>query len=724
VIPTTRINSVSKQMQDGYMPAPDQGGPHDQARNFGYLFPYPGDVRWWDYVTGRIDHKISDKNTIHGRLSENWGRYIRYIDYPALIRTRTRPNAHMTVEDTHVFSPSLVNTARFGLYKETLNDGDTVNRFTPVKGDQVIEQLGITGVNPQGLSAMGFPIMSISGFSNIAIQVGGITNDDRDWGIADTLTWARGRHVLKIGGEYKPQSSYSTLVPDGSYGSFTFNGSLSGFGYSDFLLGLPYQSSRLNPIIGRTKTDSELGLFVQDSFKVSKRLTLDLGLRWDHFGPSNYKDGLIYNWDPATGNVIVPQAALSKVSPLYPTNTIKVVAGNPEESPSLHNFAPRLGFAWRSWGEKTVFRGSYGIFTETLGRFARDLSNGPYQIAESFFNAIQNGQPLFAFPNPSPAGAGSVASQSITGYPISTDNGKIHQFNFSIERQVKDVGIRLSYVGARDRGLNYNINVNKPVASLIPFAQSHRPYPQFVGATWGRNDGALNYNAFTVEGRRRMGQVTFDAHWTWTSNYLNYLNLEDPFAPRQWAHDQYSSKFRAVVSAVWAMPFGHGKRFLTNAPKPVEFVLGGWQADWVAVMETGQFFTPSFSGVDTSNTNTVGGLPDRIANGNLPADQRTLEHWFDASAFTVPQAGHYGNAAPYSLVGPGLYVHNVTVSKHFRSLERIDTTFQVAAQNVANHPTFATPSANISSPGTVGVITSTKGYLGARTVELRLRVQF
>ena len=622
------------------------------------------------------------------------------------------------------FPPTLVNTARFGVYKETLKDGDPVNGFTPVKGDEVIKKLGITGVNPQGLSAMGFPIMAISGFSNIAIQAGGITNDDRDWGMADTLTWARGKHVLKMGGEYKPQSSYSTLVPDGTYGSFTFNGSLSGFSYADFLLGLPFQSSRLNPLIGRTKTDSELGLFVQDAFKVSKRLTLDLGLRWDHFGPSNFKDGLIYNWDPATGNVVVPESALSKISPLYPVNTIKVVAGTAQESPSLHNFNPRLGFAWRPWDDKTVFRGSYGIFTETLGRFARDLSNGPFQISESFFNAIQNGQPLFAFPNPFPAGAGTVASQSITGYPIDTNNGKIHQFNVSVERQVKDIGIRLSYVGARDRGLNYNVNINKPQASLIPFAQSRRPYTQFVGVTYNRHDGALNYNAFTVEGRRRAGQVTFDAHWTWTSNYLNYQGIEDPYAPLRWSHDQYSSKFRGVVSAVWTMPFGHGKKFLANVPRPVDFALGGWQADWIAIMETGQFFTPSFSGSDPSNTNSVGGLPDRIANGNLAAGQRTLEHWFDASAFVVPSPGHFGNASPFSLVGPGLYVHNMTVSKNFKTHERIRTTFMVAIQNLFNHPTFAPPSANISSAGTVGVITSTKGYLGARTIELRLRIQF
>src|SRR5438094_1432373 len=113
IMPASRFNGVSSKVQSAYLPPPDQGGPHDQARNFGYLFPYPGDVRWWDYITGRIDHKLTDKNTIHGRLSMNWSRYVRYIDYPALIRTRTRPNSHLTIEDTHVFSPELVNTARF-----------------------------------------------------------------------------------------------------------------------------------------------------------------------------------------------------------------------------------------------------------------------------------------------------------------------------------------------------------------------------------------------------------------------------------------------------------------------------------------------------------------------------------------------------------------------------------------------------------------------------------
>lgn len=724
IIPSSRFNGVSSKVQSAYMPPPNQGGPHDQARNFGYNFPYPGDVRWWDYITERIDHKISDKNTIHGRLSMIWGSYIRYIDYPALIRTRTRPNFHTTVEDTHVFSPALVNTVRFGLYKETLKDGDPVHGVSPVKGDQAIKELGIQGVNPQGLSAMGFPIMAISGFSNIAIQAGGITNDDRDWGFADTLTWAKGKHVLKVGGEYKPQSSYSALVPDGSYGSFTFNGSYTGFSYADFLLGVPFQSSRLNPLVGRKRTDSELGIFVQDAFKVSSQLTLDLGLRWDHFGPGDYADGLINNWDPATANVIVRESALSRISPLYPTNTIKVLAGQPQETPSRRNLAPRFGAAWRPFGEKTVFRGSYGIFTETLGRFARVLSSGPFQLSESFFNSIQNGQALFMFPNPFPPGAGQIASQSVTGYPAQTRNGRIHQFNFSIERQIKNIGIRASYVGARDRGLNYSVNINKPPAGLTPFNQSRRPYPQFVGATLVRHDGALNYNAFSIEGRRKMGQLVFNAHFTYTSNFLKHQGIEDPYAPLQWSHDQYTSRLRGVANAAWTLPVGRGKMFLANAPRVIDLALGGWQANWIAIMESGGFFTPSFSGADPSNTNTTGGRPDRLRDGNLPTEQRTLERWFDTGAFAAPRPGTYGNTAQYALEGPGLHVHNLTVSKSFKIRERMNFTFMSAIQNLFNHPTFSNPAANISAPGTVGVISSTRSYLGARTIELRLRLQF
>ena len=110
--------------------------------------------------------------------------------------------------------------------------------------------------------------------------------------------------------EFRPQSLFNGAVPEGTYGVFTFNGSLSGYGAADFILGLPFSSQRLDPRTNRTRIDSELGIYAQDTFKVSSRVTLELGLRWDRFGQTDYEDGLIYNWDRQSGNVIVPAEAM------------------------------------------------------------------------------------------------------------------------------------------------------------------------------------------------------------------------------------------------------------------------------------------------------------------------------------------------------------------------------------------------------------------------------
>jgi hypothetical protein len=152
--------------------------------------------------------------------------------------------------------------------------------------------------------------------------------------------------------------------------------------------------------------------------------------------------------------------------------------------------------------------------------------------------------------------------------------------------------------------------------------------------------------------------------------------------------------------------------------------LGGWQLYWTAFMETGQFFGPSYSGADASNTNTSGGRPDRIANGNLPPDQRSIFRWFDASAFARPAAGTFGNSGMNVIEGPGLNGHNLTLGKTFPITERFKFTIMAAGQNISNHPNFNNPAANISVPGSVGRISGTRGGTPARQIMLRGRIQF
>jgi hypothetical protein len=724
IIPANRISPLALKVNDKYLPAPNRGGADSLSNNFGFTFPFPTDYSLRKDFTQRVDYQLSANNRLMGRVVENWGLYVLPRNFPQFTWTRVRTNLHMVIEDTHIFSPNIVNTARVGLYKEKYADGDPLYGVTPFKGDAAVAELGLQGVNPSGYSAQGFPRMDITGYASLYTTPGGVGLDDHDWGYADTLTWSRGKHTLKFGGEYKPQSRFQGNIPEGTYGSFTFNGTLSGYGYSDFLLGLPFQSTRLDPLTNRTIKDSELGIFVTDSFKATSRLTLDLGLRWDRFGSPRYEDGLMYNWDPSTGAVIIPAGAQSAVRPLYPKD-IQLVTGDVTMDPKLTNFVPRIGAAYRL-SDKTVIRGGYGIFNETLGRYSRIQGGGPFQISETYLNTITNGVPLFSFPNPFPSSLASARtpSQNVTGYPLNPDNGKIHQFNVTIEQQFHDIGFRLSYVGSRNLGMNYAISVNKPQPSLIPFTAARRPFPQIVNATYYRSDAEQKFNAMTFEVQRKAGQVTFDAHWTWSSNYNNAQNLENPYSPRFWERDPYTPRHRVVMNAVWQIPVGKGQQFMTSAPAVVNAVLGGWQLYWIGYLETGHYFSPTFSGSDPSNTNTSGGRPDRICNGNLPSAERDVNRWFDAGCFVPPPPGRFGNSGANVLEGPGYNMQNISISKSFALTERFRFAITAAASNAFNHPNFTTPAANISSPGTVGVVSDLVEGGASRRIEFRGRLDF
>jgi hypothetical protein len=272
--------------------------------------------------------------------------------------------------------------------------------------------------------------------------------------------------------------------------------------------------------------------------------------------------------------------------------------------------------------------------------------------------------------------------------------------------------------------MNYSIGINQPEPSLIPFSQDRRPWPQFVGGSYVRSDGKQNYNALTLQAQRKLGTLAFNAHWTLTSNYINTYNLENPYAPLMYSRVPYTSRQRAVINSRWEIPVGRGRMLLADAPAVVDHVLGGWQLYWIAYFESGFFFSPSFSGSDPSNTNSFGGLPDRVASGNLSTDQRDLDRWFDASAFQVPPAGRFGNSGANVLEGPGYHMHNISVRKAFDITERVRFTFTVAASNAFNHPNFRVPSSNISVPGSVGVVSNLREGSRARTIELRGRIDW
>jgi len=742
-IPENLLNPMSLRTQELYIPLPNQGSPGQIANNLFFQHDFPDDLFRADYPMVRIDHKISESNTIYGRWIHRYTPYVLKRGLPGFDYTRVRKHYGTVISDTHVFSPNVVNTFRFGWLWDHVVDGEPVAGRTPLQGPEVVQQLGLQGVNPRGLTGQGFPQMNITGFTTLETVHGGVAQDDHQFNFHESLSWTKGRHVWKFGGDIKRVGVTAEKLPTGTFGHFQFNGQFTGYSYADFLLGLPYYSRRIDPLIPRTRIAKEVGLYIQDSFKMTDRLTLNYGLRWDYFPAAFYEDGLQLRWDPASNSIVIPQEAMSRVSPLYP-DTINLVTGEVLPTPDKGNFRPRLGFAYRL-NDQTVIRGGYGAYTEQIGYFDRLQGGGPFEIAETYTtNEIVNGEPLFAFPNPFPGdlGAASIPSQSATGYPMETDNGTIHQFNLTVERQIGDIGFRTSYIGSRSRGLNFPLSINKPEASDVPFSVDRRPYSEFTSVTYNLDTGKHNYDSFQFQVLKRAGAFTFSTHYTLQSSLSNFGNRENPYIylsgigtnslsendwDGMWNREQYDARHKFVINTSWDIPVGRGRTYMSDVPAAVDHVIGGWQLTTIHYFKSGQYFTPSFSGADPSNTNTVGGLPDRIADGNLPTDQRSIDGWFDVNAFQLPPSGRYGNSGLNILEGPGIHVHHMNLTKRFTLTERFGMELAASISNLFNRPHFRYPR-NVINASDPGVITDARDAnqdqekAGQRLMDITLRI--
>ncbi|WP_187143248.1 TonB-dependent receptor [Terriglobus albidus] len=710
-IPGSRISSVARAFQDNYLPAPNIGSATSAVNNYAFQFPFNSDLYRGDWPLARIDHQLTKNNSLFFRWLMRQTPYVLNNGLPILVWTRNRRHQQWAAGDTHLFTPQMINEFRFGYSTDYMVDGQSNAGQTPPDGAQVLATTGLQGSNPGNSKGQGFPSITITGLTALTNVAGGTKANNHMTTFVDTFTWQKGRHVLKFGESVVRFSNFYGFVND--YGTFSFDGSITKSGtattqsaYADFLLGLPRQSQRTNPLPAREQTLSEYGFFIQDSFKLSPKLNIDYGLRWDIYGTPTAADHLMYNFDPATGNVIVDPAGLSKVSPFYP-KTITVQTGNVRAEVDKSNVAPRVGAAYQVTS-RSVIRGGYGLYISRLGssgNFNNFLpinpqlgSTGPFSISEIYNNA-SNGS-TFSFPNPYPSSTGTAVapSQSILGYPLQTEHGHIHQFSATYEIELKNTGFRVSYVGSRSTGLNYSVNINKPAPSTTAFASSRNPYPQFVSTTLIRYDGGANYNGLQFDVRRRVGSFTFSANYSLSSSQANYLNTENPYnLLSRYANDGLTRRHYSSSTLTYALPFGHHRRYLNGASGLTDHVVGGWSTNMMTYLASGTYFSPSFSGSDPSNTNTLGGLPDLVGDPNNVPGGKSKTNWFNTAAFAVPQQGRFGNALPNSLVGQSLYQTHVSLIKSTAITERVKFNFVTQISNLFNHAQFLNPSGNISS---------------------------
>ncbi len=596
-----------------------------------------------------MDFTISAKDSLFARVS-----YRRLPSgiigvYP-LSANQIRWGDSAVAAWTHIFSPGLLNEFRFGV---------TYHRnyyYSKTPGNTLLNQFGITGVPTAGWGTD--PFFNINGVTPWSPDAGSVDYEDNpepsfEW--IDNVSWNHGRHFLKFGFDAIHERLGGNNVNANVYGEYDFSGVYTGSGYGDFLLGIPQTVELAIPNPSRNLRGGTYGLYAQDQFKVNSRLTINYGLRWELEEPYTDKHGLLYKFNPASGDLVIPDNALSRINPFYPKN-IPIETASQAGYPAntlLHTqwkeFQPRVGLAYKPFsGKNTVVRAGYGIYGNLVysGLARLQMSGGPYSGSVTYFNSIANGTPLLSFPSPFLA-SGQTATQNVSGVNPNFKVPYTQQWQFSIEQQVGPLGLRVSYLGSKSDQLGYLRNLNQPVASLTKFTTAEYIYPLYNQVLYADSGGTAFYNGLELAAEKRYGQnLTLSSGFTWAKDLTDTQDNNSwggPLIQNTYCRacekgpnlDTLPKRFYAY--ALYMLPVGKGQRFLPRLSAPLQAILGGWQTSYVALLQSGRYYTPSFSGFDTSNTNTIGGRPDVVSGvSRVPPGGGTITEWFNPAAFEIP----------------------------------------------------------------------------------------
>jgi hypothetical protein len=756
VIPQNRLSPVSLAFVNRFYPLPNFGTGYF-AGNFRELTSQsPAE----DDVFGRVDHRFSDRHSVFVRYTfdegNRGGLWTSSITVPAAgMRQGYRRDQNATLSDLFSFTPSLFNEFNMGWTRDhNLITGTT-------QGPDVIKTIGLQGVNP--IPIPGITVMNISGYTTVGQQSDqDIAEDFYD--IRDNLSWTHGRHQIKGGFLIaEGRAAQVPFTPDNYFGNFSFaNGFATGNAFGDFLLGIPQNESRLNSsefsrIYLRRLTWQA---FLQDDYQVSRRLTLNIGLRWEAFQPFQDMAGRSYSFDPRTGAIVIPnQRSLGLVAtgilnnPAYQVETAQQ-AGLPSRLMATNwlNLAPRIGAAFRL-NENTVFRAGFGIFHDFNPPTQAGIT--PYIPSENFLpNQIVNGVPNYQFPNPFPANPLLISN---LGVSFGNPNLKIpysEQWSFTAERQFRgNSALRVSYIATRGVDELYSRNINVPLPSTTVFTAARRPYPQFSGISEVDNGSGHFYNSLDMrfEQRTRRGIYWHTgytlAHDTGTNQGSGDNSADSTLNPFNLAAEKGNTFFiprhRWVTLGDWELPFGKGKPFASNLPKFADALISGWRLSGIATVSSGDWLTPTISGYDSSGTGATAGRPDRIGNGNLSSGQQSASLWFNVAAFTLPGAnpatplmapkgpiGRFGNSGVGIIEGPGYWQIDTALVKTLPlPSERVHAYLFANATNLLNHPNLADPGMDITAAATAGAITGLRNDgnasgIGVRQLQLGIRVKF
>ena len=699
-------------------------------------------------ITSKVDHQFSETDRasvrfiLHDFPTSTSATFPTAAADPNAVNNPRRAYSTL-IEEIHTFSPTLLNDARYEWQPRYFyNNSLGLNQGWPSK-------LGLKGV-----ADTAFPRVTVAGL--VAMGAGTqqrIQTPIHDTDIVDVLSWFHGSHSMKFGGEFRYVRDVD-ILNDIVSGSMAFatpetglpGNSSSGFAMASLLLGAPNTAS-VHATLPLDRRAAYIAWFVQDDWKVTRDLTINLGLRWEAHTPRidvrNRQNGFnTTEINPVSGTPgVVTFAGLNGL-------------GEHVYNGDWNNYGPRIGLAWKPFGlKRTVLRSGFGLFYGPPLEGSNNTSAG-FETTGSFSSPDNGITPPFLLRNGFPGGAssanlgpgygavpvGAAVIFSPTFLQADRQLGYSEQWNLTIQQDLGwDTVLEAGYLGVEGHrlpGPDTNINQVPPALMGPGNAQIHRPFPQFgnvsmVAPMWGNS----NYQSLNIKVEKRFTHgLNFLANYTWskfiddvpasfelgassgagTSNELqNYYNRK---AEKALSGNDVPQRF--VLSSAYELPIGKGKRWLANGFG--SSVIGGWTLSLITVVQHG---APMELVTQTNSTNAFTPGPQRVNvlhDPNLQGDQRSVSKWFDPTAVAAPLAYTFGNSSRSLVWTPGVVDLSASLLKNFKIRDRFNVQIRADALNFPNHANFMPPG-NALGAANFGVIGAARD---ARIMQLGLRMDF
>ncbi|MBI1894973.1 MAG: TonB-dependent receptor [Acidobacteria bacterium] len=684
----------------------------------------------------RIDHHFSEAHRSYIR----WIRVSNDMETPQyrpdVLRFQDLTQHNVGFNHNWMMSPATLFTLALGYLQSQTN----VN--SPAVGkENLVEQAGIQGFATAGREeAIGFPNVAITGYTGFSLpsQVPGWFKREDLHGKTG-MNLIRQKHSIGFGYEYNDRRSWASHASASPRGTFRFNSQYTGDGFADYLLGLLQSDERNFPIKAFGLGHSPYSAFhVQDYWRVHPQVTLTLGVRYDRWHEKTLVRNNGATYDPERRKVVADVDGNGRVdlsaqpgAPFLAESTRDLwipasEAGIPRGLFEATGYwSPRLGATWRPFAKRdVVFRAGYGIFTSSYNGniSASQIIGPPYWTFERQTFARPSRQ---RWETAFPADPRAFINPSVAAAHYSVDPMKIHEFNASLQMPLPrvDSAITLSYVGSRGRDLITRQDYNEVPAGRYTNLQAAKPFPRLGTVRLYENIGRSWYNALHVKMERR-----FIKGFQYTFAYAFARNIDEfgasvadspvPFAPEGYNRGRSELENRHVLtaSAIWEMPFGRGRAFLSGAPVLVNAILGGWQLSGIYSFTSGDPLTFTVPGATLGNGFST--RPHVIGDPRL--DNPTRELWFNPAAFAAPERYQFGNSGIGLLEGPGSHILNTALMKNFYIGE--SRYFQLRWE-LFNAPNVV----NLNNPNTTLNQQTTGKILGAgdaREMQLGLKLVF